>query len=103
MRAKGLHISATYTLKDQRTSSRGTVIDLSATGALLLTSQPLPSGQDLHLEFSVPKGPRIKADATVMHCKPTGEGQHAAGLSLTVSVDDELTLAQWVFEHLSPR
>ena len=103
MRATGLNISATYMLEGQRVSLRGTVIDLSATGALMLVSKPLPSEQIIQLEFSVPKGPRIKATATVMHCKSAGEGQHAAGLSFAVSVDEELTLAQWVFEHLSPQ
>jgi hypothetical protein len=59
----------------------------------------LPPGQVMHIDFSIPKGPHIKTEATVARCKPATEGRFAAGIALAISIDEELAIAQWVFEH----
>ena len=100
LRASGLNIAVTFVPEGQHMTLRGVIIDLSATGAQLLAPKTLAKGQLIQVDFVVPKGPRIKASATVKHCKPTSEGRHALGIALAVTVEEELALAQWVFDHV---
>jgi uncharacterized protein (TIGR02266 family) len=55
----------------QSRSMSGRVTDLSANGLFLATKQPVPLGQQLHLEFELPTG-RVEAVGEVRHVQRTG-------------------------------
>ena len=80
----------------QSRSMSGRVTDLSANGLFLATKQPVPLGQQLHLEFELPTG-RVEAVGEVRHVQHTGTrglGIRFVRLPVTAKKAIEVLLAE---------